>query len=166
MCKSSNYHDRYIDYFQNQCGSGMNIYHGRKFQHGYGLASFFKNMWRLAVPIFKSGARSLAQEGLMTGVNFANDLMERKNVKQSFENRLKEAGSNLKRKAEDKLTLMKGSGLKRLKSCQSLQLVPGNRDRKAVVVVKKKKRQSSSHQRKKTTKKIKLSRRVRDIFEK
>lgn len=159
MCHRNNsYNDRYTDYFENQCGSGMNIYHGARFQRGYGLASFLKNMWRLAVPMFKSGARSLAQEGLTSGFNFANDLMERKNVKQSFENRLNEAGSILKRKAEDKLKRMQGAGLKRMKDQRTLQLVAINRGRKAA----KRKRQS---QPKKTVKKPKLSRKLRDIFE-
>lgn len=159
---NSNFNDRYFDYFNNQCGSGMNIYHGAKFQHGYGLASFLKNMWRLAMPLFKSGARTLAQEGLTTGVNFANDLMERKNARQSFENRMKEAGANLKRKAEDKLIRMDGAGLKRVKNSRTLQLMPINRERK---VVKKKRQTPSVQQHKKTAKKIKIPRRVRDIFE-
>jgi hypothetical protein len=139
----------------------MNIYHGAKFQRGYGLASFLKNMWRLALPIFKSGARSLAKEGLVTGVNFANDLIQSKNVKQSFEKRLKEAGSNLKRKAEEKLSSMQGAGLKRMKDHRTLQLMGVNRERK----VAKKKRQSPSAQLKKIVKKPKLSRKIRDIFE-
>jgi hypothetical protein len=162
MCHRNNsYNDRYINYFENQRGSGMNIYHGAKFQRGYGLASFLKSMWRLAVPIFNSGARSLAQEGLTSGINFANDLMERKNARQSFENRLKETGSNLKRKAEDKLTRMQGAGLKRVKQQRTLQLVASDRERKVV----KKKRKSPSSKPNKISKKPKLSKKLRDIFE-
>lgn len=162
MCNRNNsYNDRYINYFENQCGSGMSIYHGAKLQRGYGLASFLKSMWRLAVPLFKSGARSLAQEGITSGFNFANDLMERKNAKQSFESRLKEAGSNLKRKAEDKLTRMQGAGLKRMKQQRTLQLVASDRERKVAA----KKRKSPSSKPRKIFKKPKASRKLRDIFE-
>lgn len=161
MCNRNNYNDRYADYFENQCGAGMNVYHGSKFQRGYGLASFLRNMWRLAVPIFKSGGRSLVQEGLTGGLNFANDLMQRKNARQSFENRLKEASSNLQRKAEEKLIRMKGAGLKRMKDHRELQLVPVKQQRKTV----KKKKQTKRPHLKKIVKKLKTSRKIRDIFE-
>jgi hypothetical protein len=109
------YIDPYVKYYEDQAGNGMNVFRGASFQKGYGVGSFFGGLLRSVMPLIKSGARALGRQALSSGVSLLGDLVEKKPFKQSFKARMSEAGENLKRKAEDKIKVLSGSGLKRRK---------------------------------------------------
>ncbi|XP_031355183.1 uncharacterized protein F54H12.2-like [Photinus pyralis] len=57
--------------------------------------------------------RAVGKEALRTGTNVLGDIIEDKPIKEAFQDRIHEAGRNLKRKADEKIdTLMQGSGYK------------------------------------------------------
>lgn len=106
----------YQAYYNLQAGSGVGstVFRGAAYQRGHGLGSFFSSLFRSVVPIIRKGAGAIGREALRTGVNFLGDLSENRPVKESFQQRISEAGGNLKRKAESKIdTLMTGSGYKK-----------------------------------------------------
>lgn len=110
-----------LRYYLNQAGSGYNnrdfvLYRGAQFQKGSGLFSALGGLFRSLLPVFKSGAKAVGKEALKMGSNVLTDIATTSTPpKQIFKNRLKEAGSNLKRKATTKLDTMMGSGKKRIK---------------------------------------------------
>uniref|UniRef100_A0A1Y1LXK6 Uncharacterized protein n=1 Tax=Photinus pyralis TaxID=7054 RepID=A0A1Y1LXK6_PHOPY len=105
----------YQQYYVNQAGSGIGtIYRGSPYQRGHGIGSWLGGVFRSILPLFKSGMRAVGKEALRTGANVLGDIIEEKPIKAAFQERVQEAGRNLKRKADDKIdTLMHGSGYKR-----------------------------------------------------
>lgn len=116
----------YQQYYTQQAGSGIGaIYRGAPYQRGHGIGSFLGGIFRSILPLFKSGARVIGQEALRTGSNFLGDLVENRSAKEAFRDRLQEAGKNLKRKADNKITsLMGGSGYKRQRTLNTTQSTP------------------------------------------
>lgn len=166
--------DDYTRHFLNraQVGGRLNVYRGASYQRGHGIASFFRGLFKSAMPLLRSGVRGVVNETARTGVNFLGDITENKPVRESFHRRIGEAGSNLKRKFDEKLHHMTGDGLKRVKRLRILQC-RGERKRnkispktKKTLVFKPKKKKPVS-KKKKTPKKKKNKKSTdcfRDIF--
>lgn len=94
-----------------QAGSGIGvIYKGAPYQRGHGIGSFLGGLFRSALPLFTSGARVIGKEALNTGVGILTDMITARPMEESIKARLKEAGSNLKRTADDKKDRLKMSG--------------------------------------------------------
>lgn len=121
----------YQQYYINQAGNGIGaIYRGAPYQRGHGIGSFLGGIFRSILPLFKTGARVVGKEALRTGANILGDLVENKSAKEVLQNRLQEAGKNLKRKANSKLEqMMTGSGYKKIKRMQNIyfQLKPSEK---------------------------------------
>lgn len=147
MTRSTRSNNPYIDYYVNQVGSGLTHFKGSSHQKGHGLGSFLGGLFRSVLPLFKSGARAVGREALKTGANVLGDLVLKRPFKESVDARIYEAGNNLKRKANEKISTMTGSGLKSRKRMKFLHSIDKPR---RVNIVKLRNRQ-----RKKT---------VRDIF--
>ncbi|GFV77441.1 uncharacterized protein F54H12.2 [Trichonephila clavipes] len=90
---------QYEDYFVNQAGNGLSYYQGQSFQKGYGIGGWFKRLFRSALPFLSRGAKSVGKEVLRTGTQIANDLLEGRNLQESAEERAKETGRILAKKA-------------------------------------------------------------------
>lgn len=105
----------YQAYFNLQAGSGVGsvVYRGSPYQRGHGLGSFFSGLFRSILPIIRKGAGAVGKEAVKTGIDFLGDLSQNRPVKESFRNRISEAGANLKRKAESKIDTLTGSGYKK-----------------------------------------------------
>ncbi|KAF4520552.1 hypothetical protein B566_EDAN008751 [Ephemera danica] len=84
-----------------------------RIQKGEGLGSFLSNIFRTVLPLFKSGAKAVGKQALSTGVGLLKDALNGKPVKESFRNRVTEAGQNLTNKAATKVEQMVGNGYKR-----------------------------------------------------
>ncbi len=107
----------YHTYYTTQAGSGLgNIYRGVLYQKGHGIGNFFKSIFRTVFPLIKSGLQTVGKESLIGTAHFLNDIVAEKSAKDSFKNRIKEVGANLKDKAMHKLEKMIGSGIKRKRS--------------------------------------------------
>lgn len=90
----------YQSYYHQQAGGGIGaIYRGAAYQKGHGIGSFLGSLFRSVLPLLKSGAKAIGRETLKAGVNMFDDISHNQNFKEAFQNRAKEAGENLKKRA-------------------------------------------------------------------
>ena len=79
----------YIHYYLGQQdGRGMPVFKGSSWQRGYGqvgygLGGLFRNLGKIAKPMIKSGAKTLGNIALTSGVNLLGDVLAGKSVKQA-----------------------------------------------------------------------------------
>lgn len=138
----------YEHYYSHQAGSGVGvIYKGAPYQRGHGIGSFLGGLFRSVFPIFKSGAKAIGKEALNTGVGLLTDMINSRPMNESIKTRLKEASSNLKRKADQKVDNLVGSGYKSVKRIKRLT-------------------SSSRSSRRKGEKKTRRVNKIKDIFSK
>ena len=98
----------YKEYYLNQAGSGLPVFHGSRYQKGYGLGSIFKSFFKWVAPIFKthavpllkSGAKTIGTEAVRTAANVATDTLAGRNLESSLKERAQEAVENLSSKAK------------------------------------------------------------------
>lgn len=108
-------------YYLRQAGGALDdrdfiVFRGKRYQKGSGLFSALGGLFRTVLPFLKSGAKAVGKEALKIGANVLSDVAASgKAPKESLKSRLKEAGSNLKRKADEKIDSMLGSGMKRIR---------------------------------------------------
>lgn len=101
----------YEHYYSHQAGSGIGvIYKGAPYQRGHGIGSFLGGLFRSVLPLLSSGARVIGKEALNAGVGLLSDMVSSRPMEESIKSRLKEASSNLKRKADGKIERMNMSG--------------------------------------------------------
>ena len=84
-----------------QSGAG---FVGIPYQRGSGLGSLFRGIFRTILPIAKSVGKTVGKAALTTGAQIASDVVAGKNIKESAEERGREAASHLLDKAVGKLT--------------------------------------------------------------
>lgn len=149
------YYDAYFD-AQTGGGGGLgrsgyggisHVYIGSPNQRGHGIGSFLGGLFRRIIPLLKQGARTIGKEALRSGVNVANDILDKgMHPREAFQTRLRESGTNLKRKAEEKINnLMQGSGYKAAKINKLLHSLGSGGVRR--IGVKKRKKSSTSRKR-------------------
>ena len=144
---------------------GGGIYKSNRVQKGEGLGSFLSNIFRTVFPLFKSGAQAVGKQALSTGVGLLKDALNGKPVKESFRDRITDAGQNLTSKAATKIEQMVGNGYKKAvkrKLNQSGRKAKRGRISKRRPAKAKKRRQNFA-KRKKVAKRQKKSR-FTDIF--
>ena len=111
------------NYYIDQAGNGINYdyFRGNVYQKGYGLSGTFKKFFkwivpifkRLALPVVKSGLKTIGKEALSSATNIANDVILGKNLKEATNKNISGSLNNLKEKLENKL---EGKGVKRKRS--------------------------------------------------
>ena len=171
----------YIQYYENQIGGGRtggieNVFYGSRRQRGNGIGGFLGGLFRMALPFIKSGAKAIGKEAFRAGVNMTDDVLSKGvNVKTAFKDRARESGTNLTRKASDKLIgLMNGNGYKTVRkslraqskrSCgrvrKRMQQKRNGKKKKKVI---KKSAKNKKKKRNSAKSKNKGFRSVRDIF--
>lgn len=118
----------YEHYYSHQAGSGIGvIYKGAPYQRGHGIGSFLGGLFRSVLPLLSSGAKVIGKEALNAGVGLLSDMVSARPMEDSIKSRLKEASTNLKRKADNKIDRlnMSGSGYKtKRKRLSSYSLPP------------------------------------------
>lgn len=104
----------YEHYYSHQAGSGVGIvYKGVPHQRGHGIGSFLGGLFRSVFPLLSSGFRTVGKEALNAGVGLLSDMINSHPMDESIKSRFKNASTNLKRKADEKIdSLMSGSGYK------------------------------------------------------
>jgi hypothetical protein len=122
------YNKYYLEQVSNNEPS-YSVYRGREFQKGYGIGGYFQKFFRWIVPLIKakaipvltSASKTVGTELLKSGTNIANDLLQGKDVKKSFEENYDSTVETLKNAVEKKL---KGEGInKRRKSVKKPKYV-------------------------------------------
>ena len=87
-------HKLYEQYYVNQAkqkGGSLPAFHGARFQHGYGLGSIFRGLFRWAMPHLQQGAKVIGQKALQTGVNVVQDVLDEDNIKTAVHKRTRQA---------------------------------------------------------------------------
>lgn len=110
----------YEQYYLNQIGGEIGPLYRSSFkvQRGRGLGGFFSGLWKSIKPLFTSakplcykGIKAIGKEALDAGVGTLAELGT-KPLKEAMMSNIHKAGSNLKRKAEEKLKKLSGEGLR------------------------------------------------------
>jgi hypothetical protein len=84
--------DILYQYYLEQAGSGIGpIYSGPLYQSGHGIGSFLAKIFRTVSPYLRRSARRVGRELLRTGKDVLDDLGNDMNLKESLENRSREA---------------------------------------------------------------------------
>ena len=87
-------HKLYEQYYVNQAkqkGGSLPAFHGARFQHGYGLGSIFRGLFRWAMPHLQQGAKVIGKKALQTGVNVVQDVLDGDNIKTAVHKSTKQA---------------------------------------------------------------------------
>ena len=144
MVRTVSDNDPYLRYYLDQTGSGIgSVYRGINYQKGNGIGSFLGGLFRTVLPLFKSGAKAIGRETIRMGSNVLGDMMSgQEPVKTIIRRRAKEAGENLKTKAEHKINQLSGDGYKIKKSPRKRQSLTRKRGGKTVVVPLKRRKLS------------------------
>ena len=75
---NANDFDLWLSYYGNQAfqtGFGIEGYRGTPYQRGAGLGSFFRALFRMAVPLIKSAGKQVGKHALSAGANVMADLV-------------------------------------------------------------------------------------------
>jgi hypothetical protein len=107
-----NDYDMWLSYYGNQAlqtGFGMEGYRGTPYQRGAGLGSFFKALFRMAIPVFKSVGRQAGKHALAAGANVMSDMVKGEPVFQSLKKHSRAETSKLLHEAGE--ALQEGEGL-------------------------------------------------------
>lgn len=106
----------WLPYYRHQAiqsGHGIDGFHGLPYQRGNGLGSFFRSLFRVAVPVLKQAAKTTAarvgQQALSAVGNITADVTGGKNLKQAIMERGKQAAANVLHQTAD--SFQSGSGL-------------------------------------------------------
>lgn len=105
----------WLDYYTNQAdqiGYGMIGFKGFPYQRGGGIGSFFRSLFRMAVPLLKSAASSVGKQALASGASMATDILHGRPAIQSLEEHGKEGVSRLLQQASEKLQKGRGLGIR------------------------------------------------------
>lgn len=101
----------YHDYYIRQAGGSIGpAYRGTHYQKGHGIGSFLRGLWRTVFPLLKTGAKTVGEEMLHSGVDFLHDIADDKPPRESFNNRLVEAKNKLKKRVVQKIQTLAGAG--------------------------------------------------------
>lgn len=84
-----------------QHGAGLPGYGGAPYQRGAGLGSFFRGLFKMAVPLLKRAAKVVGKEALKTGVSVIGDVVRGGELLPSLETHGREAAGNLADRAKE-----------------------------------------------------------------
>jgi hypothetical protein len=99
-------YDLWLSYYGNQAlqtGFGIEGYRGIPYQRGAGLGSFFKSLFRMAIPVIKSVGRNVGKHALAAGANVMSDLVQGRPVIDTVKKHSKAETAKLLRETGERL---------------------------------------------------------------
>ena len=119
----------YEDYYLQQSGSGLPVFHGSRGQRGHGLGSMLSGLFRTAVPMLKRGLATFGKHALKTGLEIAGDVVEGKSFKDSARDRIVPTIiPGIKRFAEEEIFSNQSGSGKRRRRGKKLRRKPVTKD--------------------------------------
>ena len=100
-------------YLRQQHGGNIVGFRGARIQRGYGIGGISKSLARIAIPLFKRGAKAVGKRALQAATEVGQDVLEGKNVIESAKSRGKQAAGDVAKAAAKKVIVGRG----RKKSC-------------------------------------------------
>ena len=131
----------WLSYYGNQAlqtGFGIEAYRGTPYQRGAGLGSFFRALFRMAVPVIKSVGKQAGKHALSAGANVMADLVKGQPVIESMKKHSRAETSRLL--AEAGQALQEGEGLGK-----SINTRKKRRNTKSIDIFTRPKRQNVSN---------------------
>jgi len=132
--------DIHFELYKPQVGSGLSGFEGSRYQRGAGLGNIFKKFYNWILPIFKthalpvikSGAKTIGKEAVKTAANFANDAFDGEDLETSIKHRTNEAFTSIANDVRKQIVEQQqiGGGLKRKKNTTSLKMLKKSKARK------------------------------------
>jgi uncharacterized membrane-anchored protein YjiN (DUF445 family) len=89
-------------FLRQQRGGNIAGFRGASMQRRYGIGGIFKSLARYAIPLFKQGAKVVGKRALQAATEVGQDVIQGKNVRESFESRGKQAASDVVENAAKK----------------------------------------------------------------
>jgi hypothetical protein len=105
-------YDVWLSYYGSQAlqaGFGLEGYKGVPYQRGAGLGSFFKSLFRMAVPVIKSVGRKVGKEALYAGADLLTNVAQGKPVVETVKKQLRSTAAKALKDAGE--ALQEGEGL-------------------------------------------------------
>lgn len=109
----------WLSYYKQQAiqsGHGLDGFHGLAFQRGAGLGSFFKSLFRIAVPVLKrvatTTAKRVGHQALGAVGQIAADISDGRSLKDSIQSRGKQAVSNVLHETANSIQTGNGLGVR------------------------------------------------------
>lgn len=102
----------WLSYYGNQAlqtGFGIEAYRGTPYQRGAGLGSFFRALFRMAVPVMKSVGKKVGKHALSAGANVIADVARGQPVLDSMKKHSRAETSRMLAEAGEEL--QEGEGL-------------------------------------------------------
>ena len=90
-------------YLRQQHGGNIVGFRGARIQRGYGIGGIFKSLARIAIPLFKRGAKAVGKRALQAATEVGQDVLEGKNVIESAKSRGKQAAGDVAKAAANKV---------------------------------------------------------------
>ena len=102
-------------YLRQQHGGNIVGFRGARIQRGYGIGGIFKILARIAIPLFKRGAKAVGKRALQAATEVGQDVLEGKNVIESAKSRGKQAAGDVAKAAANKVIVGRSrkKGIKR-----------------------------------------------------
>jgi|688.fasta_scaffold33586_7 hypothetical protein len=109
----------FTEYYQDQAqNNGLQVFKGSMYQRGYGFGDVFRKFFRWIVPIIKKNAtpvlQNVGKEIVKSASNIANETIEGKNFKDSFDENIARSMRNIEETY--------GKGYKRKKKIEKTSL--------------------------------------------
>ena len=95
-------------YLRQQRGGNIIGFRGARIQKGYGIGGIFKSLARIAIPLFKRGAKAIGKRALQAATEVGQDVLEVKNVIESAKSREKKAAGDVAKAATNKVIVGRG----------------------------------------------------------
>ena len=106
-------------YLRQQHGGNIVGFRGGVIQKGYGIGGMFKNLARIAIPLFKRSAKAVRKRALKAATDVGQDVLEGKNVLKSLKSRGSDAVKELAQQGAKTLVHQTGRGRKRKRGQRS-----------------------------------------------
>ena len=106
-------------YLRQQRGGNIIGFRGARIQRGYGIGGIFKSLSRIAIPLFKQGAKAVGKRALKAATDVGQDVLEGKNVLKSLKSRGGDAVKELAQQGAKTLVHQTGRGRKRKRDQRS-----------------------------------------------
>ena len=95
-------------YLRQQRGGNIIGFRDARIQRGYGIGGIFKSLARIAIPLFKRGAKAIGKRALQAATEVGQDVLEGKNVIKSAKSRGKQAAGDVAKAAANKVIVGRG----------------------------------------------------------
>src|SRR5690242_7651339 len=132
----------WTSYYDLQIGGSLPGFHGTPYQRGRGIGSFFRGLFRMALPVLTKFGKIAGRQALKSGAAVASDLLAGEKFSESLKQRGKEGLGNILQESSEAVLKGKGLGNRHKKLINGVYVIPNDIFSKHDTVNSRKKRAS------------------------